>query len=151
MRSWACRWRPPIRIPSASPTSTSSTAIWPAFGNPTSSPFQINDKYYQMGRQLLLGAAGKHSFRFGGEYRYNEFPQIGNEFPRGQFYFDGRYTNQVTASGGADRRLVGRGHAAGRSVRGDSVAVSLAQADFRSSEWAAYIDDTWRVRPEADP
>src|ERR1017187_3251981 len=27
------------------------------------------------------------------------------------------------------------------------IAVALASADFRNSEWAAYIDDTWRVRP----
>ncbi len=26
-------------------------------------------------------------------------------------------------------------------------AVSLAKADFASSEWATYIDDTWRVAP----
>lgn len=30
--------------------------------------------------------------RSGGEYRYGEFPQIGNEFPSGQF------TNTISAS-----------------------------------------------------
>ena len=27
------------------------------------------------------------------------------------------------------------------------IAVALASADFRNDEWAAYIDDTWRVKP----
>ena len=27
------------------------------------------------------------------------------------------------------------------------IAVSLAKADFRNSEWATYIDDTWRISP----
>ena len=35
----------------------------------------------------------------GGEYRYNKFPQVGNEFPRGQFYFNSRFTNTITATG----------------------------------------------------
>jgi hypothetical protein len=115
------------------------------FGNPTSSPFQINDKYFEWVDNFSW-VIGKHSLRFGGEYRYNEFPQIGNEFPRGQFYFDGRYTNQVTASGGG----VG-GFSGADMLLGDPyeaiVAVSLASTDFRDSEWATYIDDTWRVRP----
>ncbi len=34
----------------------------------------------------------------GGEYRYDEFPQLGNEFPRGQFFFNGQFTNTVTGS-----------------------------------------------------
>ncbi len=51
---------------------------------------------------------GKHSLRMGGEYRYNKFPQLGNEFPRGQFFFNGQFTNTISAYR-ADRRLLGRG------------------------------------------
>ena len=85
------------------------------FGNPTSSPFQINDKYFEWVDNFSW-VIGKHSLRFGGEYRYNEFPQLGNEFPRGQFYFDSQFTNTVTPSGGRNRRLHRRGLHVGRFV-----------------------------------
>jgi len=116
-----------------------------SYGNPTSSPFQINDKYFEWVDNFSW-VIGKHSFRFGGEYRYNEFPQIGNEFPRGQFYFDGRYTNQVQANGTGKNGWSGADMLLGDPYEA-IVAVSLASTDFRSSEWAAYIDDTWRIHP----
>ena len=69
-------------------------------GNPTSSPFAIDDKVYQ-GVDNFSWVVGKHSLRMGGEYRYNQFPQVGNEFPRGQFFFTGAFTsNANTQSGG---------------------------------------------------
>ena len=69
-------------------------------GNPTSSPFAINDKVFQ-GVDNFSWVIGKHSLRMGGEYRYNQFPQVGNEFPRGQFFFTGAFTsNANTQSGG---------------------------------------------------
>jgi hypothetical protein len=44
---------------------------------------------------------GKHSFRFGGDYRYNQFLQVGNEFARGRFTFSGSFTgNANTLAGG---------------------------------------------------
>ena len=90
------------------------------------------------------GSIGKHSLRMGGEYRYNEFPQLGNEFPRGQFFFNGHSptplppTAQTGGYSGADF-LMG-------DIQNSIIAVALASADFRNSEWAAYIDDTWKVR-----
>ena len=114
-----------------------------SFGNPTSSPFQISDKYFEAVDNFSW-IIGKHSLRFGGEYRYNEFPQVGNEFPRGQFYFDSQYTNQVTPTGGGTG-----GYTGADILLGDTydaiIAVSLAKADFRNSEWATYLDDTWRI------
>ncbi|HKD07603.1 MAG TPA: carboxypeptidase-like regulatory domain-containing protein [Bryobacteraceae bacterium] len=111
-------------------------------GNPTSSPFSIDDKIFQ-GVDNFSWVIGKHSLRMGGEYRYNEFPQVGNEFPRGQFFFTGIYTgNANTGSGGYSGAdwLLG-------SVQRVDMAVALASADFRNSEWGMYIDDTWKIRP----
>ena len=130
-----------IRIPGVFPTSNCLNNLT-SFGNPTSSPFQINDKYFQCVDNFSW-VIGKHSLRMGGEYRYNEFPQVGNEFPRGQFYFDGQYTNNDQR-----HRAQTGGYSGADFLMGDMynsiIAVALAQADFRNSEWAAYIDDTWR-------
>ncbi len=118
-----------------------------SFGNPTSSPFQINDKYFQFVDNFSW-VIGKHSFRFGGEYRYNMFPQLGNEFPRGQFYFDNRFTQIYTPVNATTAQPSG-GYTGADFILGDTynaiIAVALAKADFRNSEWATYIDDTWRV------
>jgi Carboxypeptidase regulatory-like domain len=115
------------------------------FGNATSSPFTINDKYYQ-GVDNFSWIIGRHSLRMGGEYRYNEFPQVGNEFPRGQFFFPGNYTEVNSVTNSQSGGYAGADFLLGYSTRVD-IAVALAQADYRSSEWAGYIDDTWKVRP----
>jgi hypothetical protein len=120
-----------------------------SFGNPTSSPFQINDKYFQFVDNFSW-VIKKHSLRFGGEYRYNMFPQLGNEFPRGQFYFDNRFTQSYTPTSATAAQASG-GYTGADFMLGDTydaiIAVALAKADFRNSEWAAYIDDTWRISP----
>jgi len=111
-------------------------------GNPTSSPFAIDDKVYQ-GVDNFSWVVGKHSLRMGGEYRYNQYPQVGNEFPRGQFFFTGAFTsNANTQSGGYS----GADWLLGSTQRVD-MAVALVSADFRNHEWAAYFDDTWKISP----
>ena len=120
-----------------------------SWGNPTSSPFQIDNKYFQFVDNFSY-VAGKHSLRMGGEYRYNKFPQVGNEFPRGQFLFDSRYTNTITPTSATAATQTG-GYVGADFMMGYMnnaiAAVSLVQADFRSSEWATYIDDSWKVTP----
>lgn len=121
-----------------------------SFGNPTSSPFQISDKYLQWVDNFSW-VKGKHSLRFGGEYRYNQFPQLGNEFPRGQFLFDGRMTQGYTATSATTAQASG-GYTGADFMLGDTydaiIAVALAKADYRNSEWATYVDDTWRIHPK---
>jgi hypothetical protein len=113
-----------------------------SFGNATSSPFTIDDKYFQ-GVDNFSWVHGKHSLRFGGEYRYNKFPQLGNEFPRGQFFFGGQFTGNPNTQG--------TGYSGADFIQGYMnnaiIAVALVSSDFRNSEWAAYIDDTWKVSP----
>src|SRR5205085_5233969 len=82
----------------------------------------------------------------GGEYRYNQFPQIGNEFPRGQFFFNGQFTNTISPSGAQSGGYSGADFLLG-AMQNSIIAVALVSADFRNSEWAAYIDDTWKVLP----
>ncbi len=93
---------------------------------------------------------GKHALRIGGEFRDSKFPQVGNEFPRGQFYFDSQFTNTVTPTG-ANSATQSGGYAGADFMLGDSydgiIAVSLASAKFTADEWSTYIDDTWRVNP----
>jgi Carboxypeptidase regulatory-like domain len=121
-----------------------------AFGNATSSPFTIDNKTFQ-GIDNFSWIIGKHSVRMGGEYRYNKFPQQGNEFPRGQFFFRGFYTATNSAPNAAGTISQTGGYAGADLVLGNAdrvdIAVALAQGDFRNHEWAGYIDDTWRIRP----
>src|SRR6266404_300089 len=113
-----------------------------SFGNNTSSPFTIDDKVYQV-VDTFSWVIGKHSLRMGGEYRYNQFPQVGNEFPRGQFFFNGSFTgNPNTQSSGYSGADFLQGY-----MSNSIIAVALVSSDFRNSEWASYIDETWKVKP----
>jgi hypothetical protein len=113
-----------------------------SFGNNTSSPFTIDDKVYQLVDNFSW-VIGKHSLRMGGEYRYNKFPQVGNEFPRGQFFFNGSFTgNPNTQSSGYSGADFLQGY-----MNNSIIAVALVSSDFRNSEWAAYLDDTWKIAP----
>ncbi len=118
-----------------------------SFGNPTSSPFQIDNKYYQFVDNFSW-VVGKHSLRMGGEFRMNRFPQLGNEFPRGQFLFNGQFTNTITPTGATTASQAG-GYTGADFLLGHPnnsiIAVALASAEFRNSEWATYFDDTWRI------
>jgi hypothetical protein len=113
------------------------------FGNDANGPFTIDDKVYQFVDNFSW-IRGKHSFRFGGDYRYNQFLQIGNEFARARFTANGSFTgNGNTLSGGyngADFML--------GALSVIESAVALAKSDFRNNEWGLYIDDTYKVTPK---
>lgn len=112
------------------------------FGNDANGPFTIDDKVYQVVDNFSW-ISGKHSFRFGGEWRYNQFLQIGNEFARGRFTSNGSFTgNGNTLSGGYNGAdfLLG-------AVSVIESAVALARGDFRDHEWALYVDDTYKMTP----
>jgi hypothetical protein len=112
------------------------------FGNDANGPFTIDNKVYQFVDNYSW-VFGKHSLRFGGEYRYNQFLQVGNEFARGRFTANGSFTgNGNTLTGGYNGAdfLLG-------AFSTIEAAVALARGDFRNSEWALYADDTYRVTP----
>jgi Carboxypeptidase regulatory-like domain/TonB dependent receptor len=109
-------------------------------GNDANGPFTIDDKVYQV-TDNFSWIRGKHSIRFGGEYRYNQYLQFGNEFARGRFTTNGSFTaNANTLAGGYS----GADFLIGAFTQLDS-AVALAKGDFRDSEWALYLDDTYKV------
>lgn len=88
-----------------------------SFGNDANGPFTIDNKIYQAVNNFSW-IIGKHSLRMGGEYRYNQLLQIGNEFARDRFTHNGSFT--------------GNGN-------------TLARGDFRNSEIAFYLDDTYKL------
>jgi len=113
------------------------------FGNDANGPFSIDNKVYQIVNNFSW-ITGKHSIRFGGEYRYNQFLQVGNEFARGRFTFNGSFTgNANTLTGGYNGADLLLG-----SPSTIEAAVALARGDFRNSELAFYVDDTYKVTPK---
>jgi hypothetical protein len=127
---------PPVQwgIPNVSLTGYSG------FGNSSEGPYENNNRALQF-IDNVSWTRGKHSFKFGGEVRRDEYNQVGNQFARGQFTFDRNATRlpSIANSGNsfADFLL-------GQTFQAEA-AVSIARAQFRATGFAFYIDDTWRV------
>jgi hypothetical protein len=113
------------------------------FGNDANGPFTIDNKYFQI-IDNFSWITGKHSIRFGGEWRNNHFNQVGNEFARGRFTTNGSFTgNANTLTGGYN----GADFLLGYFTTIES-AVALARSAFRNKEIGLYIDDTYKVTPK---
>ena len=111
------------------------------FGNSSEGPYENNNKATQFINNLSW-VKGKHTFKFGGEVRLDQYNQFGNQFARGQFTFDRTATRNpsIAVQGGdsfADFLL-------GNMFQSEA-AVSIAKAQFRSTGYAFYVDDTWRI------
>jgi hypothetical protein len=111
------------------------------FGNGSEGPYENNNRSVQVIDNLSI-MRGKHSFKFGGELRWDKYAQIGNQFARGQFSFQRNATRNpgvpgITGDAFADF-LLGQPYQA-------EVAVSIANADFRASTFYLYFDDTWKI------
>jgi carboxypeptidase family protein len=105
------------------------------WGNGANGPFVIDDKIFQI-LDNFSWIHGKHSIRFGGEYRYDIYDQIGNEFARGVFEF----VNKDSGDNFSDYLM--------STMSKASVAVALAEANFRSHNLAFYFDDVYRITPK---
>ncbi|MBK5294780.1 MAG: carboxypeptidase regulatory-like domain-containing protein [Acidobacteriia bacterium] len=113
-----------------------------SFGNDANGPFSIDNKVYQLVDNFSW-VKGKHSFRFGGDWRYNQFLQIGNEFARSRFTSNGSFTgNGNTLAGGYNGADLLMGN-----LSVIESAVALARGDFRNHEIGFYVDDTYKLTP----
>ncbi len=113
------------------------------FGDDSSGPFTVDDSIFQILDNVSWNR-GRHSFRFGGEYRWDNYSQVGNEFGRGSFEFNGQYSaNPSTLSGGDSTADLLMG-----TLSKAETAIALAEADFVANNISLFIDDTFRVTPK---
>ncbi|MFN0121685.1 MAG: hypothetical protein ACKV2V_14425, partial [Blastocatellia bacterium] len=112
------------------------------FGDDSEGPYVNTNKTFQI-IDNLSWTRGNHSLRFGGEIRWDQFNQVGNQFARGAFLFEPTATT--------NRGATGTGNAFADYLLGYckrcEVSVSLAQAQFRARTQYYYIDDSWKVTP----
>ncbi|MGH9769517.1 MAG: TonB-dependent receptor domain-containing protein [Blastocatellia bacterium] len=113
------------------------------FGDDSEGPYVNTNSTYQFVDNFSW-TVGSHSFRFGGEIRWDQYNQVGNQFARGAFLFE---PNATTNPG-----VAGTGNSFADFLLGYckrcEVSVSLAQAQFRAFSQSFYIDDTWKLTPK---
>ena len=113
------------------------------FGDNSDGPYQNKNNTLQFLDNVTWNK-GKHNFKFGFEYDRQNYDQFGNQYSRGQYSFQPNSTwNPVTHSGGDSfaEFLLGNIYQA-------NLALQAAQADFQRNNFAAFIDDTWKVTPK---
>src|SRR5215831_14975830 len=81
------------------PAVTFSGTGFQQIGDGTDAPY-ANDNNTLQFVEKLSWIHGKHNFRFGFEYNRQNFNQVGNQFPRGQFSFQPNTTRSPSGTGG---------------------------------------------------
>jgi hypothetical protein len=113
------------------------------FGDSSEGPYTNRNKVFEI-IDNVSWIKGRHSFKVGAHFRIDHYNQVGNQFPRGAFEFDGRATGSLTgivspiAPSFADFLL---GY-----QRQSELSVQLAVTEFRAVSQNYYITDTWRMR-----
>lgn len=113
------------------------------FGDSSEGPYVNNNKTFQVVDNFSW-TLGSHAVRFGAELRWDQYNQVGNQFPRGEFLFEANATSNV---GAANTGYSFADYLLGYCKRCE-VSVSLAQAEFRAFSKYFYIDDSWKVTPK---
>src|SRR5215831_16899357 len=118
-------------------------ANYSSIGDSTEGPY-ANDNNTLQFVDNFSWIRGKHTLRFGGEFRREHYNQVGNQFARGQFTFQPNATQNPATKTGGDTF--------GDFLLGDlyqsEAAVSIANAKFVRNGWALYLDDTFKVTPK---
>ncbi|HZY08604.1 MAG TPA: hypothetical protein VFE69_12695, partial [Ilumatobacteraceae bacterium] len=78
-------------IPSISVTGFSG------FGDSTEGPYTNRNKVFEF-IDNVSWIKGRHSLKVGGHFRIDHYNQVGNQFPRGGFQFDGRATGSLVGT-----------------------------------------------------
>jgi len=86
---------------------------------------------------------GRHSLRFGGEFRRDRVNQTGNQFPRGSFSFTGLATQNPAATGNTGNGFADYLLGLNRDASG---SLALAIAQLRAPRQYYYIDDSWKIK-----
>jgi hypothetical protein len=110
-------------------------SFWPNVNN-------INTYLFNNGTVIQRG---KHSIKFGGEFRHTNQFRNASRFRRGQFAFDGRFTSQ-NPNVGASRANSGNGFAdmVLGWVSGGNYGTNQGE-DIDNKYWGIYVQDDWKV------
>ena len=106
-------------------------------GEPTLNTFQPNTTY--MVSDVFSKSFGRHTWKFGGEFRYLQVNERNYASPNGQFVFDGT----VTGSDVADF-LLGATSTVGSN--GPYTQAALQLLDSRTRYGGAFAQDSWKVK-----
>ena len=109
-------------------------------------PLHQPEQGVRVHRQPVLVPRQRTRSRPARSIRFDQYNQVGNQFSRGSFAFDGRATGSATgvATPGAPAFadfLLGY-------MRRSESAVALATTEFRAISQAYYFTDTWRMRDD---
>ncbi len=113
------------------------------FGDDSEGPY-VNTNHVFQWTDNLSWTRGKHSLRFGFEIRRDRYNQVGNQFARGSFGFEGQATQNPASVAGTGASFAD--YLLGQCRRCEA-SVSLAQVQYRATGQYYYIDDTWKIRP----
>ncbi len=139
-----------LNIPGVSPGPPEAWGIpavgisgFSGFGDSTEGPYTNRNKTFEF-TDNVSWIRSSHSIKAGASIRYDQYNQVGNQFSRGSFVFDGRATGSLTGvatPGGAAFAdfLLG-------TMRSSESAVQLATTNFRAVSQSYYFADTWRMR-----
>jgi hypothetical protein len=114
-----------------------------SIGDDTEGPYENKNSSLQFLNNTSI-IRGKHTFKFGGEIRRDGYNQVGNQFARGQWTFDQQATQNPANKAGGDAFA---GFLLGQLYQAEA-AVAIANAEFRATSFALYIDDTWKLTPK---
>jgi Carboxypeptidase regulatory-like domain/TonB dependent receptor len=112
------------------------------FAGPGDGPYVTNDRVWDWG-ETLSWSHGRHALRLGAQGRRDAYDQDGNQFLRGGFGFLGVVTQNPAGRAGTGYPLAD--YLLGYPYQSNA-SVAIATARSRSTSYAGFVDDTWRLR-----